>query len=337
MNRVSRRSAQEAAEALLEVGRKEPVLRYDVELGLARHHDRLRSDAPLPEWASEGIGAATAAKSSAGILVKTIVSAVLVGTLGFAAWQARELLQPSAAAPRPVTTAQPEPVRVPNAQEMPDPAEVATAPMPIPVSEQALPRAAALEPTSKRSGPRRARKDGRGALVAKRATGAPADVEAASRDAPSRTQRHARDEEPSANSDLSGARAATVAAEQAAAANREEHAESAETKPRPKPKAQAPDDLIEMQQVARAEQLLQHSPARALALVREGEERFAQGYFQQERAYIAIMALIRLGRIDEARARAAGFAQRFPALPYGARVRSALEAASSGASGNKAP
>jgi hypothetical protein len=36
------------------------------------------------------------------------------------------------------------------------------------------------------------------------------------------------------------------------------------------------------------------------------------------------MALIRLGRLDEARARAASFATRFPALPYGARIRSAL-------------
>jgi hypothetical protein len=81
-----------------------------------------------------------------------------------------------------------------------------------------------------------------------------------------------------------------------------------------------------MQQVAAAEQLLQRSPARALALVRQGDQRFARGYFQQERAYVAIMALIRLGRLDEARARAASFAKQFPPLPYGARIRSALEA-----------
>jgi hypothetical protein len=81
-----------------------------------------------------------------------------------------------------------------------------------------------------------------------------------------------------------------------------------------------------MQQVAAAEQFLQRSPERALALVRQGDQRFARGYFQQERAYIAIMALIRLGRIEEARARAASFDAQFPALPYGARIRSALEA-----------
>jgi hypothetical protein len=96
--------------------------------------------------------------------------------------------------------------------------------------------------------------------------------------------------------------------------------------PEPRREAQSSDDLVEMQQVASAEQLLERSPARALALVYKGDQQFARGYFQQERAYIAIMALIRLGRIDEARTRAATFAKQFPALPYGARIRSALEA-----------
>ncbi|MET0384683.1 MAG: hypothetical protein ABW321_01930 [Polyangiales bacterium] len=89
-----------------------------------------------------------------------------------------------------------------------------------------------------------------------------------------------------------------------------------------------------MQQLASAEQLLDRSPERALTLVRQGDQRFAHGYFQQERAYIAIMALIRLGRIDEARTRAARFSQQFPARPYGDRIRSALE---SGKAGTVAP
>jgi hypothetical protein len=89
-----------------------------------------------------------------------------------------------------------------------------------------------------------------------------------------------------------------------------------------------------MKQVATAEQLLPRSPDRALALVRQADAQFPRGYFQQERAYIAIMALIRLGRIDEARARAASFAKRYPPLPYGARIRSALEAQHAAASSN---
>jgi hypothetical protein len=118
----------------------------------------------------------------------------------------------------------------------------------------------------------------------------------------------------------------------AARATRGEVAAGLERKPigaqrgAPASRAQAPDDLAEMQQVSNAEQLLERSPERALALVRQGDQRFARGYFQQERAYIAIMALIRLDRIDEARARAASFTKQFPALPYGARIRRALEA-----------
>src|SRR5262245_55973690 len=88
-------------------------------------------------------------------------------------------------------------------------------------------------------------------------------------------------------------------AEVAAAAERKPIAAAERARPEPEPQVQAPDDLIEMQQVAKAEQLLARSPERALALVQKGDQRFAHGYFQQERAYITIMALIRLGRTDE--------------------------------------
>jgi hypothetical protein len=115
-------------------------------------------------------------------------------------------------------------------------------------------------------------------------------------------------------------------AEVAAAPAHEPISAARKARPEPASQAEAPDDLIEMQQVAKAEQLLARSPERALALVSQGDQRFARGYFQQERAYIAIMALIRLGRIEEARGRAASFAKQFPARPYGARIRSALEA-----------
>jgi hypothetical protein len=114
--------------------------------------------------------------------------------------------------------------------------------------------------------------------------------------------------------------------EVAAAPERKPISSRESARPEPAKQAQAPDDLAEMQQVATAEQLVERAPDRALALVRQGDQRFAHGYFQQERAYIAIMALIGLGRTEEARARAATFAKRFPALPYGARIRSALDA-----------
>jgi hypothetical protein len=297
MNRISRRSAAEQADALLEAGRTEPVLDYDIELGLARHHDWLRSEAPLPDWASAGAG--HAAQSSVAVLIKTIVSAVLLGALAFAGWQARGLLQPSAADVNASAVALPS-VEHTTAPE----SEGALAPQPSPVSDHgSTHRLAHDEAVTKRRTPRVDKHAARPTRAYKEP--APSAV------APARVE------------------VAVTAAPSVARATRNE---AAEPEPAPAAKknqaraAQTPDDLVEMQQVATAEQLLERSPARALALVQKGDQQFTRGYFQQERAYIAIMALIRLDRIAEARAKAASFAKQFPPLPYGARIRSALEA-----------
>jgi hypothetical protein len=312
MNRVSRRSAAEAAEALLEAGRTEPVLNYDVELGLLRHQDRLRNEAPMPEWAHTG--AATTTKSLASFVIKTIVSTVLVGALATAAWQARGFLRSSSL---DVVATQPA---VPDVT--PPQAEATMAPMPMPIPDRAVPiehsarrvvRADAADKRATRM--HRAHKEGRVAAAAKSSA-----LVAPASSAPS--------EQHVTKTDV-----AAEHSEPVATAERQTISSAEKPRPEQKPKAQQPDDLIEMQEVATAEQLLERSPARALTLVRQGDQRFAQGYFQQERAYIAIMALIRLGRVDEARARAATFAKQFPALPYGARIRSALAAAAHSASG----
>lgn len=319
MNRVSRGPATEAAEALLEAGRTQPVLDYDVDLGLARHQQWLRNDAPMPEWASTGLGAATntttATKSSfAALALKTIVSSLLVGVLALGAWNVREWLQPSATSvPRP---AEPAPAAAPAVLEDSAEVETAAAPKPIPVPEHNLPseRVGRRAATDKRlARGQRSHKEHAAPHVS--AAPAPPPVETAVAATPAATNLS-----PSGNA---APREATPAPEP-------------KRKPRPEPgaKAQGPDDLQEMQEVARAEQLLEGSPERALALVRQGDQRFSHGYFQQERAYVAIMALIRLGRIEEARSRAATFAKQFPALPYGARIRSALQA--SGAANEKA-
>jgi hypothetical protein len=300
MNRSSRRSADEAAEALLDAGRTQPALHYDVELGLARHQHWLRSEAPLPEWANTS--AASAVNSFVSVAIKTLVSAVLAGALAVGAWHARVRPQPSAADVKPTS---PAPERPPTASE----AWLATTP--IPVSDQDLPSDQPARPSvrtdviDKRIA--RFHRTHKAAISARAASVEPA--------APTTMQ---------PSEDVS----VTPATDHEVAAARELKPISAahEARPEPAPQAQTPDDLAEMQQVATAEQLLERSPQRALALVRQGDRRFARGYFQQERAYIAIMALIRLGQIEEARTRAASFVTQFPALPYGARIRSALEA-----------
>lgn len=312
MNRISRRSPAEEAEALLEAGRTEPVLHYDVESGLERHHQWLRSDAPLPEWAGASLGAG--ANSWVPVAIKTLVSAVLIGAIGFAAWHATGRPQPSAAAVEPSSpvTERARDIEA-NAQNVVD-SDSWLARTPIPVPEQGLPHGQPM---------RRSVPDKR----------TPRSLRAHKEPAAARAARAPAAESPVPVAETSSATPARV--EPAAAATTREVATAPEPKPisatnkprpEPAPQAQTPDDLIEMQQVAAAEQLLQRSPERALALVRQGDQRFAGGYFQQERAYIATMALIRLGRIKEARARAASFDKRFPALPYGVRLHSALDA-----------
>lgn len=309
MNRIARRSATEAADALLEAGRTEPVLDYDVELGLARHHDWLRSEAPLPEWASAGVG--SAAKSSLAVLIKTIVSAVLVGALALVGWQARGLLQPRAAESTASVPAKHSVEQVP-AFEHERARELTTAPRPLPVPEHSVPD----EVISKRRALRADKHATRAARAHKVPVAPPAEIATT----PAQVEVAA----PAPSQALSALRATRN--ETATTIERKPISSAQKPQPEPRGEAQSPDDLLEMQQVASAEQLLERSPARALALVRKGDQQFARGYFQQERAYIAIMALIQLDRLAEARARAASFAKQFPPLPYGARIRSALEA-----------
>lgn len=327
MNRIPRRSAAEEAEALLEVGRTQPALHYDVELGLARHHHWLRSEAPLPEWASAGVG--VPAKSLVPVVIKTLVSAVLVGALAVAGWQtlgARP--QPSAAvAKQSSPSAEGTPAAVAPSGRDATAQEAWLATTPIPVSNHALPndepvqRTVRADASEKRTPRVRSHKEPASARAASARTSVPADDATPARVEPTAPS----SAEPSEDANVQRANGHEVA-DARERNERKPNSAAQKARPAPEPEEQAPDDLIEMQQVARAELLLERSPERALALVRQGDQRFAHGYFQQERAYITIMALIRLGHVDEARARAASFAKQFPALPYGARIRSALAA-----------
>jgi hypothetical protein len=341
MNRISRRSAAETAEALLEVGRTQPILKYDVELGLARHHQWLRSDAPMPEWASASLG--SAAKSLVPIVVKTIVSAVLLGALAVAAWQSGDHPQPSAAgAKRSPVGAERTPGVAPSARDVTSEAWLAQTPIPVTdpglasdpparrnVRADVLDKRDATMPRLLRAHRELAPRRGANAAAIPRAKLEPPRSTGDGRASVSQDATPARVElaAPASTQSIQAASPERATGSGVAATPEPNPISSAHrARPDPAPQTQEPDDLIEMQQVATAEQLLERSPARALALVRQADQRFARGYFQQERAYIAIMALIRLGRIDEARTRAASFAQQFPALPYGARIRSALEA-----------
>ncbi|HMA95508.1 MAG TPA: hypothetical protein VKP30_22620 [Polyangiaceae bacterium] len=89
------------------------------------------------------------------------------------------------------------------------------------------------------------------------------------------------------------------------------------------PMAAMPDPE-EFRVLQAAREKLPSSPASALVLAESHARRFSRGMLDQERETIAIEALARLGRADEARARSKVFLSRFPASPYRSRVEAAI-------------
>jgi hypothetical protein len=88
------------------------------------------------------------------------------------------------------------------------------------------------------------------------------------------------------------------------------------------PGAAAPPGDVETEAhlLERAHQALGASPAQALALTEEHAGRFPSGSLGQEREVVAIQALMRLGRVEEARARAARFVAAFPGSAHRSRI-----------------
>lgn len=90
------------------------------------------------------------------------------------------------------------------------------------------------------------------------------------------------------------------------------------------PAASAPpaeiDPEAELALLREAQDALGPSPARALALTDAHRNRFGTGVLAQEREVVAIDALLRLGRREAARARAAAFHARWPRSAHGRRV-----------------
>jgi hypothetical protein len=81
----------------------------------------------------------------------------------------------------------------------------------------------------------------------------------------------------------------------------------------------------ELSLLRRAQQALATDPNQALALGSLHAERFPNGLLAQERDVITIDALFRLGRRDEANARARAFLLRYPGSAHAWRVNELLE------------
>jgi hypothetical protein len=85
---------------------------------------------------------------------------------------------------------------------------------------------------------------------------------------------------------------------------------------RPNTPSTGPSIDEETQELARLRAIATSDPGRAVSLADAQHARFSRGIFFQEREAIAILALQRLGRADEANARAKRFAARFPESPF---------------------
>jgi hypothetical protein len=92
----------------------------------------------------------------------------------------------------------------------------------------------------------------------------------------------------------------------------------------PTPTATLPSTATEVELLDRAQDALSVDPEEALALTGRHAARFPNGSLTQEREVLAIEALVRLHRIDQARARANAFFRDFPSSGHRRRVEALL-------------
>jgi hypothetical protein len=80
----------------------------------------------------------------------------------------------------------------------------------------------------------------------------------------------------------------------------------------------------EMQMLAVAQRVLTTDPARALRLAHQGDHEFPGSMFSAERKQVGLLALVQLGRLDEARRLGKPFLADYPNAPWSERLRRAL-------------
>jgi hypothetical protein len=93
---------------------------------------------------------------------------------------------------------------------------------------------------------------------------------------------------------------------------------------------QAAGAPTEAELLERAQRSLRSDPEGALELVRRAEARYPGGSLQEERAVVRIDALLRLGRIEDAKRRGEAFLRAHPDSVYRAKIERDLTALSGG-------
>jgi hypothetical protein len=123
---------------------------------------------------------------------------------------------------------------------------------------------------------------------------------------------------PAADSNSAAQRAAADEPAQAA------RPASAEANAKPAPVVDESRLEREMQMLAVTQRVLSSDPARALRLSEQGEREFSGSMFSAERRQLGLLALVKLGRLDEARRAGRPFLAHYPKAPWSERLRRAL-------------
>ncbi|MDH5675189.1 MAG: hypothetical protein OEZ06_23890 [Myxococcales bacterium] len=336
---------------LLQAGR-EAAPGYDFEQGFANHLGHIDAGTPMPDWAQglqgsagvggAGAGAAGAATGAAGVGLGAWVAGGLVtaGAVAAVVWSA---LSPAAPSQQPVVVPQmPSPAvvaspAVPVAEALVPEAPEASAPQPS-VVESAGVRSRQVAPSE--AAPVRAAREVAASEQSPAAPSAPVQAfEPSAAQANQASQGGALDLDR-----LMGARvddskvvskprrpspAARVAEEPV------EHRAPSEAVAEDRPVATAAkpaaaplyDDARlerEMRMLKVAQSVLKSNPLRALRLARQGEQEFPGSMFTQERQQVLLLALIELGKLDEAKRLARPYLKRYPKGPFSDQLRRAL-------------
>jgi hypothetical protein len=344
-----------ALRQLLRAGRVENS-DYDVESGLARHLAQLQAGAQVPAWAVQTTLQKSASWSLLAWLVPPAISAGVVG-----AWLA---LQPAAPAPASLTNLVPAPSKPPAAALIePVRREIQPLQLTEPASARSSEakevkrvleeREAAREqvelhdhsnvvarnarPATRPNSARRARSS--------RLDDAPATSSAYAAVAQSRdsanlpnvanvTSGKSANEEAVANKVIAPISPAVQEPEPASASVEEAKAKPAERRAKEDESANsanAKEDEVsgarlerEMRMLAVAQRVLTEDPARSLRLCRQGESEFRGSMFSAERKQVALLALVQLGKVEQARREGIPFLRAYPNAPWSARLREAL-------------
>jgi hypothetical protein len=325
---------------LLHAGRRANV-EYDVERGLAKHLATISAGTTAPYWVAGAVAAKRSVPLWVGYVTVPLAAAGVAGLLWV--FSAR----PGTGDPARSTGAGSDATAFADSAELPSAGEETEADSAeVKRGDRARARDAA-ERRSARSIARPTPASARGA-VRSHTSGprGPSEAPAAVTEGAATTRGEAIAANPYASHQAAGAsreeqlaQAAiqNTAAPRAPASVAEEPEPAAEPDPdeeaaaRPAKQAAANRPIVdesrlerEMQMLAVTQRVLTSDPERALRLAEQGEREFAGTMFSAERRQLALLAMVKLGRLDEARRAGRPFLARYPKAPWSERLRRAL-------------